>query len=315
MNGKAILMRNGSDQLNRPPYHHLANRQTETLPEQRHTNTADGVGGIFTTYLSRIILLLVSGLLFCHSAWSATGSRYIFAGVEATRWQEFNDADKRLLSENGPRLTLGAAWESSPGDQHIRFNANSHIYAAMLSYDGQTQSIDPNATGVYISSTSRYTGFSAELATLFDLGTPTLAGLLGIGVDLWRRDIDNASDAKGNDVSGFIEDYQLLYSKLGIQKEIRGIYGRSKLSIGIKYPLQVNEHASGISPALHPGSAIALFAAYRIDLADHRQTSINIYYEGLRLSASPSVQDGVGNYWMQPRSHQDTVGVTIGIPF
>jgi len=246
---------------------------------------------------------------------AATNGHYLFAGVEASRWQEFSDGDKRLLSENGPRLALGARWESIPDNRNVRFNANSRIYFGLLSYDGQTQSIDPNANGVYISSTSRYSGFSTELEMLFDTGSPSLAGLMDIGIDLWRRDINNSSDAKGNDVSGFIEDYQVFYTKLGAQKEIRDTYGRSLLSIGIKYPLKINEHASGISPTLHPGSAISLFAAYRIDLVDHSRTSINIYYEGLRLSASPSVQDQFGYFWMQPRSHQDTVGVTIGIPF
>lgn len=313
-NGKAIQMTIGLDRLNRQPCHFLKIRQTETLSGQHQanpsSNTATEAGGR-TTYLSGFIFIIITGLCFCNTAWPATFDRYIFAGIEASRWQEFSDTDNRLLSENGPRLTLGANWESIPDSRRLRFNASSRIYFAALSYDGQTQSPIAANSNIYISSTSRYSGFSAELETRFNLGSPSLAGLLNIGVDLWRRDIDNARDAKGNSVSGFTEDYQVLYSKLGVQKATQDIYGRSLLSLGIKYPLKIDEHASGISQTLHPDRAVSLFVAYRVDLTDHRQTSINIYYEGLRLSASPTVAGG----WYQPRSHQDTVGVTIGTPF
>lgn len=264
--------------------------------------------------VSALILLSIS-LGYCHMAWSATIERYISAGIEVSRWQEFSAADKRLLSENGPGLTLGASWENIPAHRGLRVNARTQLYSAILSYDGQTQSLDPNASGVYISSTSRYSGFSAELEMLFSLASPSLAGIVDIGADLWRRHIDDSSDAKGNSVSGFIENYQLLYSRFGLQKEVRDIYGRALFSIGISYPLKVNENASGISPTLHPGRAVSLFVACRLDLADRRRTSINIYYQGLRLTASPTVVDQYGNYWMQPRSRRDTVGVSIGIPF
>jgi hypothetical protein len=270
----------------------------------------------FTTRLPRFALLLVTGLCCCTAAWSEDSKRLLSAGLEAARWQEYGNSDVRLLSESGLRLTLAAAWEDLfPDNPFARINASSRIYTGGLSYDGQTQSLDPNASGIYISSTSRYTGFNAEVETLFDLESLSTAALFGIGVDLWRRAIDNAHDAKGNGVSGFTEDYQVLYAKLGLQKEIRSAFGRSRMRIGIKYPLRINERASGISPELHPGRRVSLFMAYRADLATYRPSIIEIYYEGLRLSASPAVVDEFGNAWMQPPSHQDIIGITFGIPF
>jgi len=265
----------------------------------------------------RIILLIATSLCLCKPAWARDDiSRYISFSIEAARWQEFSQSDNRLLSESGPRLSFTAGWQNLfPDNRFARFNATGRIYAGDLGYDGQTQSINTSSNGIYVSSTSHYSGFNADMEALFGLGTQSTTALLGIGTDLWRRDIDDATDAKGNNTSGFIEDYQVLYTKLGLQKEINDIYGQSRARFGIKYPLRINEQASGISPELHPGRRASLFASYRLILATQRQTIFEVYYEGLRFSRSPAVTDQYGYSWRQPRSHQDTIGITFGIPY
>ena len=243
--------------------------------------------------------------------------RQLTAGVELFHWQEFDPGSPlRLLSEQGMRLALQANWNNvAPANRIGTINVKTRVYSGALNYDGQTQSLlDPTKNGIFVASTSRYNGLDAELESLSPLhGHKDAALLLSLGIDIWRRNIQQSIDAQGNSIEVAVEDYRVLYSRLGLQWQKHGIFGTSQTRIGVKYPLRIDERA--IDVTLHPGRSLSLFAAYRLNLADNQNTIVEIYYDSLRLAQSPVVYDQYGNPWLQPESRQDSVGIMVGIPF
>lgn len=271
-----------------------------------------------TSFIIATILFFSIGLLWQANAWGKQTEikHYLTAGIDLFRWQEFDANQTRLLSEQGPRLSLQAGWDDVlSADRFGQINLRARLYSGDINYDGQTQSLlDPTKDGIFISSTSRYDGFGAELENLHPLNNHhNVALFLGLGVDLWRRDIQDSIDAQGNPAGGFKEDYQVLYSRLGLQRQDHGIYGSSQIRFGIKYPLRIDEQVIGIT--LHPGQDWSLFASYRLNLANHSSTIVEIYYDSLRLATSPIITDQYGASWLQPQSHQDSIGIMIGRPF
>jgi len=61
------------------------------------------------------------------------------AGVESFHWKEFN-GDQRLLSETGPRLTVGFMLDHLlQSDQTNPYAVEARAYLGVINYDGQTQ--------------------------------------------------------------------------------------------------------------------------------------------------------------------------------
>jgi hypothetical protein len=264
------------------------------------------------------ITLVLVGLFFQPtSSYAASETkRHLAAGMDLFRWQEYDSNQSRLLSEQGLRLSLQAGWDDILASHHSgKINLLARLYSGDINYDGQTQSsIDPTKNGIFVSSTSRYDGLGVEIEGLHPLkGSYDNALLLGLGIDIWRRDIQESIDAQGDLIGGTTEDYRVLYSRLGLLWQNHGPYGHSQIRAGIKYPLRIDEQVIGIT--LHPGRNISLFTSYRLSLNDHRNTTITIYYDSLRLNSSPVVTDQNGDPWLQPQSQQDSIGIMIGIPF
>ena len=70
------------------------------------------------------------------------------AGVESFRWKEFSGG-QRLLSETGPRLTVGIMLDHLlQGDQTNPYSAEARVYLGVVDYDGQTQDGVPAQTDV-----------------------------------------------------------------------------------------------------------------------------------------------------------------------
>ena len=267
-----------------------------------------------------VILFLTSSPVWFSTAWcsSQSASRgQLTAGLELFHWQEFDtNSPLRLLSEQGARMTLQTGWNDVFHDTRFRgININAHLYSGAINYDGQTQStIDPTKNGIFVASTSRYKGLGLELEKLSPLkNNDHAAMMLALGGDIWRRSIEQSTDAQGNPVSGASEDYRVVHSRLGLQWMTRGAFGDARLRLGIRYPLWIDEHTADIT--LRPEPAVSLFASYRLSLADKYNTIIDIYYDSLRLKPSPVVIDQYGDPWLQPESKQDNVGLMIGFPF
>lgn len=268
-----------------------------------------------TTVCKQLLIIVLTTAIWPATAWSTEHIRYLSGGLELSRWQEFDSSNIRLLSEHGGRMAIKVEWDNlAPRFGPINFIGR--FYNGNLSYDGQTQSINnPSQNGVFIASTSQYTGISTELEATHPVNNRGLNAFVAAGLDLWRRDIQSSMDARGNGVFGFSEDYQVYFSRLGLEQNSTGTFGHSRARIGLTLPLLINEQAAGIDPELHPGRNISLMLSYRLELNNRRHTRIEFYYDSLRLSASPVVIDQLGNPWLQPKSHMDTVGIMYGIPF
>ena len=265
------------------------------------------------------ILFLTCSPVWFSTAWSSPPANrgQLIAGVELFHWQEFDPySPLRLLSEQGARMILKAGWDDIFHNTRFRgININAQLYSGAINYDGQTQStIDPTKNGIFVASTSRYNGLGLELEKLWPLKNhDNAAMMLALGGDIWRRSIQQSTDAQGNPISGASEDYRVVHSRLGLQWMTRGDFGDARLRLGIRYPLWIDERTADIT--LHPEPAISAFASYRLTLADKYNTIIDIYYDSLYLKPSPVVIDQYGDPWLQPESKQDSVGVLIGIPF
>jgi len=268
---------------------------------------------------------LIAAFIIC-SYWSLTAlsaeyARHIYGGLEMTRWQEFGANNTRLLSEHGLRAIVKVDWENLfPRLGLINFSAQ--YYRGNLCYDGQTQSVSSNQIdGFFISSTSQYAGIITELEGLYPINQKGLRLLAAIGSDVWRRNITPSTDSQDNAVSGATEDYQMLFTRMGIETSHAHTYGNSKTRLGLKYPLKVNEQAAGITPQLHPGRNLSLFASHRLEINDNRHITYEIYFDSLRLSPSPAVFSHIDpstnnpRYVHQPESHLYTIGIVVGKRF
>jgi len=240
------------------------------------------------------------------------------AGVESFRWEEFSSG-QRLLSETGPRLTVGLTLDHlQQGDQTNPYALEARAYLGVIDYDGQTQA------GVSAKTDVNYFGVSAEA-----MGGLRLAGSLrmdllgGLGVDTWTRDIQNGVTANGSTALGYREDYFILYGKLGpgflFQNETR----RSYFQFGLKYPFYTYERAYltdigfDSDVELAPGKQLSGYAKWQMNwgrTTDKPRFGLSFYYDSFRFSASASktVSSGGALYSVhQPESRMDVLGARL----
>ncbi|MFQ5487972.1 MAG: hypothetical protein ACE5ET_05965, partial [Gammaproteobacteria bacterium] len=191
-------------------------------------------------------LVLVNWSLSVSAAEQKT-SRFGFdaalgVGVENFRWQEFDDGGQRLLTEQGPRLVAGLGLGNSinKGEGWL-YELQLQGYTGEVDYDGQ------DSNGVFTSSNTNYQGWRAEFMTgIRKVGrkSPLAADLLlGVGVDFWKRDIDDSTNANGAAVGGFTEEYIVYYGRLGVGMlwPHRRAAAESYFQAGAKRPFSIDE--------------------------------------------------------------------------
>ena len=240
------------------------------------------------------------------------------AGVESFRWEEFSGG-QRLLSETGPRLTVGFTLDHlQQGDQTNPYALEARAYLGVVDYDGQTQS------GVSAKTDVDYFGVSAEaMGGLRLAGSPRMDLLGGVGVDTWTRDLQDGVTANGSVARGYREDYFILYGKLGpgflFQSETR----RSYLQFGLKYPLYTYERAYLTSIGfdsdveLAPGKQLSGYVKWQMNWgrqADKPRFGLSFYYDSYRFSASASKTVSAGGVLFnvhQPESRMDVLGARL----
>jgi hypothetical protein len=240
------------------------------------------------------------------------------AGVESFRWEEFSSG-QRLLSETGPRLTVGLTLDHlQQGDQTNPYALEARAYLGVIDYDGQTQA------GISAKTDVNYFGVSAEA-----MGGLRLAGSLrmdllgGLGVDTWTRDIQNGVTANGSTALGYREDYFILYGKLGpgflFQNETR----RSYFQFGLKYPFYTYERAYltdigfDSDVELAPGKQLSGYAKWQMKWGrqgDKPRFGLSFYYDSFRFSASASKTVSAAGALFnvhQPESRMDVFGARL----
>lgn len=240
------------------------------------------------------------------------------AGVESFRWEEFSGG-QRLLSETGPRLSIGFMLDHLlQADQSNPYSAEVRIYLGVVDYDGQTQ------TGVSARTDVDYFGVNAEVMGGLRLTGGLHVDLLGgLGLDTWTRELQDGVTANGTVALGYRENYFILYGKLGpgflFQSEARRAY----LQFGLKYPFYTYERAYltdigfDSDVELAPGKQLSGYAKWQMNWGretDKPRFGVSFYYDSFRFSASASkTVTAAGKLYRvhQPESRMDVLGARI----
>jgi len=262
--------------------------------------------------------------VFFAFAGASAAETLVNAGVERFSWRELDTGGSKLLEETGQRLFVGADGVQE-GESGLLLGFNARIYGNNVDYDGQTQSIDPSqAGGVSVKTTSQYFGYAVEFNPRVRTHPGFAAGhsldyVLAIGYDTWVRNLKDSSDANGNGVSGFKEEYEVLFVRLGMElrpeDRTKGWYGGA----GIKKPIftyeKVNLTSVGFSsnPVLRPGTDFSFYASagYRYE----GKWDFSLYYDSYTFKKSDDVTVISGSTAFavhQPKSLQYTIGFKVG---
>ena len=244
-------------------------------------------------------------------------------GVESFHWEEFDGGDS-LLTEEGPRLTVGAfIGDALTVERGQFFSAQGGLYFGTVDYDGQTIE-----TGEPVKTDTEYVGFKAELLTGYRFGGRVAVDLLGgVGVESWVRSLQDSRLSDGTRVVGYDENYTVFYLKAGPGLAFGSEANRGRLAGGLKYPLITREVVDTSSLGcdgdleLEPKPAASAFLSYdqRFRLQSGRDLRLGVYYDSYRFDRSDpdyTYCAGIGYAgFVQPESHMDVVGLQLGLGF
>ena len=257
----------------------------------------------------RIIAITFAAILVV--PFDACAELSMSAGLEGFNWKEEIPGEAIKPRESGMREAFFVDWVQE-GDKGVLFAWHAKLYSGRVKYDTSTMN-----AGTPVSTHTNYSGAFSEVQAFYraEAGANRLDLLAGAGLDSWERAIEN---------SGFnqIEDYAILYLRLGVglnaPEHMRGFHG----GVGLKYPLSTleNAHLDKLgyysNPMLHPGRAISGYAeiGYRIN----RMFDVVGYYDSWRFKQSDAVtvSDAAG-LWsvIQPKSSMNVLGVKLNVSF
>lgn len=172
-------------------------------------------------YYARAIMvsfaLLCALILFPDAAGARERSAYL--GIESFTWREFTDGT-RAVKESGPRFGAGVNWRHEY-QNHSTLQSAAEVFGGIVDYDGEACDI----AGACVPATSdvNYIGLrvKSDLGRSFGL-TPVffLEPFGGLGLDLWRRDVNEGTTEDGTPTAGYIEDWVTLHARLGLRGRI-----------------------------------------------------------------------------------------------
>jgi len=226
-------------------------------------------------------------------------------GIESYRWEEFADDGSKLLSETGQRFFI-----ELKGTNHVEQrwwqDFSCRLYSGTVDYDGQTMSAIPITTNV------DYNGVRAEIG--FNYLTERSKSRLtdgdwllrfGVGVDSWRRGLQDTTISGGIPVSGYSERYLVSYATVAGQYLGSGW----RAGLGVMAPYYISEEVSIISgTTLHPVGQLSPFA--NVELFVKSRWSVILKYDSYRFAKS----DVSGGYY-QPKSSSDILSASVRYHF
>ncbi len=247
---------------------------------------------------------------------SACAEVSIYSGMERFNWREFDVSGAKLLEESGYRPFVGMK-RVAEGDRGPLLDYEGRIYGNDVNYDGQTQD------GVPLNSRTSYFGMTAEIKPHYRMQPVRLKGSYlditsALGVDYWIRALQDGNDRLGRSVSGYREEYLIMYARLGLERRPKAPVRDWHAGVGIKYPVYTFEKAY-ISRAgydrdtvLRPDPDYSLYAnaGYRFS----KKWSFSVYYDSYNFRRSPAVpakKGGVQYLVRQPESLQYTLGLML----
>ncbi|MBL1260264.1 MAG: hypothetical protein COB33_007015 [Thiotrichaceae bacterium] len=237
----------------------------------------------------------------------------ISIGLELFRWQEFDRAGTRLLTEQGPRARLSFSHNNEGRlTSGLLYRMEFSAYGGAVDYDGQTQSLGHFAAARvdYLGGATELTGgyrlVNSKLGRSFDL-------LAGVGWDSWSRSIGGGTSSQGQRVTGYEEVYDIVFTRFSLGMEKRADIWRSLWRAGIKYPVYTKETIDAFSLELKPGKRPSLFFSYRFQLIGHdggQGTYVKFLYDTYRFAKSDVVSG-----FEQPKSRMNIMRFSIGRAF
>ena len=269
----------------------------------------------------KVTLAVFAALLILGSVTSTAYAEIsVYGGLERFNWREYDSSGRELLEESGYRLVTG--FESvAEGESGILLDYEGRFYGSSVDYDGETQDSVP------LDSKTSYAGLLAEYKPHLRLQPARFEGSYiditsALGVDYWIRLLHDGTDRIGRSVSGYIEEYLIMYVRLGLERRPRTVLKNWYAGAGIKYPVYTYEKAylSRIGydgdPVLRPDPDYSLYvkAGYRFS----GKYSFSFYYDGYNFRKSPTVRarrSGVQFLVHQPESLQYTLGFMLNYHF
>ena len=273
----------------------------------------------------RVLLGCLAALLAALPAGAAEfgGVRelYIYPAVQFFSWQEYGSGP-RLLREQGPQFGVGAAVAldllKTEQSGSFTFRGKGDFFGGVVEYNGQTFSNDPAMDGRPVKTDVTYLGMNTQvdIGWRFPVGKLSLEPFAGLGFSWWLRDLHDSTSTRSDNgnlfsVSAYTEFWTVFAGRFG---------GRLRVDLnddwqifcvgGAKFPFSVEntiDVASIGDVTLKPKGEWSAFGELGFR---YRRFRPSVYYEGLRLAASPAVY---GYY--QPRSEADIVGLSFGILF
>lgn len=239
----------------------------------------------------------------------------VAGGIEYFQWQEYSDSGSKYLDETGPRYFVEVVGTNRlESDWYIDFGGR--FYSGTVDYDGGT--LPPNSQPV--NTDTDYNGVRAELGFTHELGRGISERdrmwllRFAIGIDQWRRSLQDTTLADGRPVYGYVERYASTYAKIGATYLQEGVWS---FGIGAKAPFHTSEEIEGFqgisgNVTLNPEGRLSLFAAASVFLDAH--WSIAVAYDSYRFAKSDPVVAG-GFILTQPESTQDTLSLALHYRF
>jgi hypothetical protein len=267
--------------------------------------------------------ILVSFALLCSLVLSPSVSgareRSVYLGIESFTWREFTDGE-RAVKESGPRFGAGFSWQYEYQNQ-ATWNSAAEVFGGVVDYDGEACDIvgscvpatsDVNYVGLRLKSE---VGRSFGLATVF-----SLEPFAGLGLDLWRRDVNGGRAQDGTPTAGYIEDWLTLHGRLGLRGRIefneRAAFfaeGGIKLPVYNRNTAYLSDIGYGNDITLEPGRKNSFFAETGVSIARIRVT---VFYDSMRFSQSNTEfavsAAGTRTGFRQPQSDADVYGIRAG---
>ncbi len=249
-----------------------------------------------------------------HDAWNfGPRETYVQAGLQQYDWKEFSSAGGILDKESGPMTTVGAGVNDFRriGSGPL-YQVGGRVYFGTVDYNGQTQS------GIPLTTNSDYIGLKFEglAGYRFVRWHHGIDLVGGGGWEYWSRSIQNALAVDGSPAYGYLEQYNVLYAKLGVgfSKDF-GTWSYRVLAGG-NYPLYTHEHANlGDGLNLSPGRELSGFAGVTFEFGPSTKDHFGLIlsYESFRFSQSSAkmltVSGAAGGYYVQPESYRNIYGI------
>lgn len=269
-----------------------------------------------TSYLLQGVSMRVAlGLFLCAAMTPMAMATEIdiAGGVEYFQWEEFSDTGGKYLDETGPRYFVQVVGTNRL-DREWSIDFGGRFYSGTVDYDGGTTS------GVPLTTDTDYNGFRTELGFTRQVAAGGSPGggnwhiRFALGLEQWRRSLQDTALSNGTPVSGYVERYASRYAKVGASYHREG---RWSLGIGAKAPFYTSEEISdypGVAGTLtlEPEGQLSLYAD--VDMAISEAWRVALGYDSYRFAQSDKVRVGSNLFW-QPESTQDTLSIALHYRF